>query len=65
MTREEKESRIALCEELRVMHKEMRWLCGHMEKIYDLMRSEDSAPLEKENPNQLNLFNQKKGETNE
>ena len=43
-----------IAEELRLMHKELRWATAHLANIYKMLRTDDE-PIE-ENPNQLNLF---------
>ena len=43
-----------MAEELRLMHKEMRWVAAHIANLYNMLRTDDE-PIE-ENPNQLTLF---------
>lgn len=43
-----------IAEELRLMHKEMRWVAAHIANLYKMLRTDDE-PIE-ENPNQLTLF---------
>ena len=51
----EAQKREALAEEVRLIHKELGWVVKHMANIYDMIKTEDSQPLE--DPNQLKLFN--------
>lgn len=44
-----------MAEELRLMHKEMRWVAAHIANIYKMLRTDEEPPIE-EDPKQLKLF---------
>lgn len=46
--------RKAIAEEVRLIHKEMGWVNGHVANIYAMIRTDDNPPIE--DPNQLKLF---------
>ena len=43
-----------MAEELRLMHKEMRWVAAHFANLYNMLRTDDE-PID-EDPQQLKLF---------